>query len=173
MLIVLLLFVLLVGVGLYASSREDGIIVVPSSPTIITPSSPATPTPATPSSVTNTNSTTTIILNPESPQTRERAPYVEVNSATNISSSSARLVGRINPRGIDSTYWFEYSEDSLLGSLIGGGETAKSVTSAGGTTSVTSTITGLETNTKYYYRLVGRNAEDTLRSEIATFTTAR
>ncbi len=169
MLIVVLLFVLLVGVGLYASFKEDAIIVVPSSSTIVTPS-PVTPQATT--TVTN-NSTTTIILNPGSPQTRERAPYVEVNSATNISSSSARLVGRINPRGIDSTYWFEYSEDSLLGSLIGGGETAKTVTSAGGTTSVASTITGLETNTKYYYRLVGRNAEDTLRSEIVTFTTAR
>lgn len=162
--VVLLMFVLLVGIGFYVSSRgENGLIV---SPTIITPS-PSTPSP--PPSVTNTNSTTTIILNPGAAQ--GRAPSVEASAATNISSSSARLIGRIDPGSADATYWFEYSEDSLLGSLIGGGETAKTAISTAGTTSVAHTISDLKAGTKYYYRIVGRNGFDTARSDIETFTT--
>lgn len=158
----LLLFVFLIAIGFYVSSRDENGIIV--SPTIITPS-PGSPPPS--PSVTNTNSTTTIILNPS----QGKAPNVEAGAATNISSSSARLVGRIDPGAVDATYWFEYSKDSLLGSLIGGGETTKTVISTAGTTSVASTISDLEANTKYYYRIVGRNQFDTVRSDIVTFTT--
>lgn len=164
MMVVLLMFVILVGIGFYVSARDENGVIV--SPTVITPS-PSSPQPS--PSVTNTNSTTTIILDPGASE--GRAPSVEAGAATNISSSSARLVGRINPGNADATYWFEYSEDSLLGSLIGGGETAKTAISTAGTTSVASTVNDLKANTKYYYRIVGRNGFDTARSDIATFTT--
>jgi len=160
MMVVLILFALLIAIGFYVSSRQENGMVF--SPTIVSP----TPTP----SPSVTNSTTTIIVNPNT-QGDSRAPYTEVGAATNISSSSARLVGRIDPKGRETTYWFEYSEDALFGSLIGGGETVKTAISTGATSSVASTIGDLDAGTEYFYRLVGRNEFDTTKSAIMSFTT--
>jgi len=99
------------------------------------------------------------------------APSVSTTNAVNIATTSAQLTGRINPNGADTTYWFEYSEDSLLGSIIGSG-TAPQILSAGNSTStVRANATGLKTNTKYYYRLVGRNSVATVRGDIVSFRT--
>jgi len=164
MMVVLLLFALLIAIGFYVSSRQENGMVF--APTIVTPSPTPSPSPSV------TNSTTTIIVNPGTQGDRDsRAPYTEVGAATNISSSSARLVGRLNPRGIETTYWFEYSEDALFGSLIGGGETVKTAISTGATSSVASTVGDLDAGTEYFYRLVGRNEFDTTRSAIMSFTT--
>ena len=98
-------------------------------------------------------------------------PTVNTTAVTDIGTKTAQLNGRINPNGGETTYWFEYSSDSLLGSLIGTG-TPQKVLSANNTTSnVSADITGLQTKTTYYSRLVARNPEGTVRGDIVSFKT--
>jgi phosphodiesterase/alkaline phosphatase D-like protein len=102
-----------------------------------------------------------------------KQPSVTTTSATNITTSGAHLTGRINPNGAETTYWFEYSSDSLLGTLIGNGTSPLTVGVGNNTTNVESAITGLKNNTKYFYHLVGRNAAGTVYGNIISFTTKR
>lgn len=97
-------------------------------------------------------------------------PMVNTTAATNITDSSAKLNGRVNPNGAVTTYWFEYSEDSLLGSLIG--SSTETQTSSGSSfVTVSADISDLRSNAEYFFRLVGRNDEGTTRGEIKFFTT--
>lgn len=98
-------------------------------------------------------------------------PEVDTTAAANINTTNAQLTGRIDPNGAVTTYWFEYSEDSLLGSLIGSGTLQQTVAADAGLTTVRATITGLRTKTTYFYRLIGRNSEGTVRGDIETFKT--
>jgi phosphodiesterase/alkaline phosphatase D-like protein len=98
-------------------------------------------------------------------------PTVDTTSATKIATSSATLNGRINPNGAQTSYWFEYSEDSLLGSILGTVTPAQSVQSGTAGVNVSGDATNLQSNTKYYYRLVGRNDYGTVRGSIMSFKT--
>ena len=97
-------------------------------------------------------------------------PIVTNNSVSNITSSSVRLNGSINPSGVDTTYWFEYSQDSLLGNIIGGGTSVQTISAGTNTLSVKANVNGLNKNTKYFYRLVGRNQYGTVNSSIMSFS---
>ncbi len=98
-------------------------------------------------------------------------PSVETNSATNITASSSVLVGRINPNGDETGYWFEYDIDPLL-STPSLPVTAKQVLAPGaGTTTVTAKITGLNTKIKYYYRIVAKNKYDIVTGSIMSLQT--
>jgi phosphodiesterase/alkaline phosphatase D-like protein len=99
-------------------------------------------------------------------------PTITTSNATNISSSKATLVGRINPNGAPTTYWFEYSNDSLLGSLIDNG-TPEKIISGTTTQNVQANLTTLKANTKYYYHLVGKNEFGTVSGDISSFTTKK
>jgi hypothetical protein len=48
----------------------------------------------------------------------ESAPSVVTRNATRIATSSATLQGTVNPNGLETRYWFEYSTDSLLGTVV-------------------------------------------------------
>src|SRR3989338_6745180 len=99
------------------------------------------------------------------------SPSVTTTGASNIKSDSAALNGRINPNGAETTYWFEYSSDSLLSILIGSG-TPREVLAAGtDNVNVSADIENLSKNTKYYYRLIGRNSFGVVRGSILSFTT--
>lgn len=99
-------------------------------------------------------------------------PAVVTSNATNISSADATFVGSINPNGADTTYWFEYSTDSLLGNLIGTG-TPKGVVARSTNQDVKINVNSLQSNTKYYYHLVGRNDNGTVYGNTVSFTTKR
>ena len=99
------------------------------------------------------------------------APAVTTTSASSITSSGARLNGRINPNGLQTDYWFEYSQDSLLGSLIGSGTSVQTLNSGNNNVDVNQAISSLNPDTRYYYRLVGRNSEGTERGSITSFKT--
>lgn len=99
------------------------------------------------------------------------SPSVSTDSASNITASSARLNGRINPNGAQTDYWFEYSQDSLLGSLIGSGTPVKTLGAGDSEVSVQDTLSGLARDTRYFYRLVGRNAYGTVLGDIESFRT--
>lgn len=100
-------------------------------------------------------------------------PAVDTTAATDVQSATAQLNGRVNPSGAATTYWFEYSKDSLLGSLIGTGTGEKSAGSGTSNVDASADITGLTKDTKYYYRVVARNANGTVRGDIVSFTTKK
>lgn len=99
-------------------------------------------------------------------------PIVETSAATAVTGTSARLNGQINPNGAATTYWFEYSEDSFLGSILGS-TTQEQIASGNAVVSVFANITDLDRDTAYYFQLVGRNQFGTERGDIMSFTTQR
>jgi phosphodiesterase/alkaline phosphatase D-like protein len=101
------------------------------------------------------------------------APSVNAKGASGITGTNATLNGNINPNGAETTYWFEYSEDSLLGNIIGTGTPTKILAGTNTATNVKADITGLSKNTKYYFHLVARNQAGTTESSIMSFTTKK
>jgi len=101
------------------------------------------------------------------------APQPDTTSATNISTSTATLNAKVNPEGDQTSYWFEYGTDSLLGNILG--STTKTAIAGNGTTpvSVSADITSLSSNTKYYFRVVAENSYGTVSGDTVTFTTHR
>ncbi|KKR32334.1 MAG: Peptidase M23 [Parcubacteria group bacterium GW2011_GWF2_39_8b] len=97
-------------------------------------------------------------------------PTADTTSAKNVTSTSATFTGVINPNGAQVTYWFEYSEDSLLGQLIGSG-TPEQTVSAGTKNVTVQTDINLIPKKKYYYRLVAKNQYGAVRGDIVSFTT--
>ena len=99
------------------------------------------------------------------------SPAVKTNSATNVDDSSVTLRGTVNPNGAETKYWFEYSTDSLLGSVLLTSTAQTSVGAGTGTISVTDDISGLNGNTTYYYRIVAENSQGINRGDKVTFKT--
>jgi len=89
--------------------------------------------------------------------TEKKAPTVETESATDVTTTSAKLNGKVNPNGLSTTAWFEY------GTLQGTYNYQTDTQSLSGSTytSVSATITGLTAGTKYYYRIVAKNSVGT------------
>jgi phosphodiesterase/alkaline phosphatase D-like protein len=98
-------------------------------------------------------------------------PTVTTNAVSSITNSGVRLNGHINPNGADTTYWFEYSNDSQLNNLINSGTSMQTTNAGVDSLSVQANVGSLNANTKYFYRLVGRNQYGTIYSSIDSFTT--
>ena len=98
-------------------------------------------------------------------------PEVNTLEATKVMASSSVLTGCISPNGAESTFWFEYSEDSLLGSIIGGGTEHKTLSLGTEAVIVSENVLDLKPNTKYYYRLVGKNQYGTVMGNIISLKT--
>ena len=101
------------------------------------------------------------------------APSASAASASAIATSTATLNGRINPNGDQTVYWFEYSQDSLLGSILGATTHTELASAGTASLTVTAPIVGLTHNTRYYYRVVAQNSYGVARSSISNFTTKR
>lgn len=100
-------------------------------------------------------------------------PSANTNAATAVGDSSARLHGHVNPNGADTDYWFEYSEDSLLGSILGTATTRKSLGSGTTNTAVNVDLDNLSNDTKYFFRVVAQNQYGTVRGDQQSFTTKK
>ena len=74
-----------------------------------------------------------------------------------MTSSSATLNGTVNPNGASTNYYFEYGTTASYGS------TTATWNAGSGTTdqSVAASITGLNSDTTYHYRIVATNSEGT------------
>jgi hypothetical protein len=103
------------------------------------------------------------------------APTVEKVAASNLTSTSVTLSARINPNTLDTTYWFEYGlEDCVLAApgvctvLPVGGE---AIGHGHEPVAVFQNLTGLNPNTKYFYRVVAENSEGKTESPSRSFTT--
>lgn len=94
-------------------------------------------------------------------------PTVEEEYATDVTSTSATLVGVLNPEGSETTYRFEYGPSASYGSSTS--EAAVGSGSAG--VSVRVQLQGLSVATPYHYRVVASSAEGVAYGPDHTFTT--
>ena len=95
------------------------------------------------------------------------SPTVTTGSATSLNSTSATLNGTVNPKGVSTTYYFEYGTTTSYG-------TSTTSTSAGSGTSavsVSASISGLTSDTTYHYRLAAVNSMGTSYGDDKTFST--
>lgn len=81
-------------------------------------------------------------------------PSVETAPASRISDTEAQLNGTINPGGLETTYWFEWGDDAY------GNQAPVPAASATGSvaTGVAVTLTGLEPERHYHFRLCAQNS---------------
>ena len=99
------------------------------------------------------------------------APVVTTQVASPVATTTATLRGTVNPNGAQTTYWFEYSTDSLLGSVLLKTTAQRSAGGARATVSVQADVSSLSSGTAYYYRIVAQNSLGTIRGENQSFTT--
>lgn len=98
-------------------------------------------------------------------------PTATTSQPSNITNTEAKLNGRVNPNGADTTYWFEYSEDSLLGTIVGSGTPIQTINAGTNTVNVEVSVTGLNKNTKYFYRVIAKNQFGAVNGSIVSFKT--
>jgi hypothetical protein len=90
-------------------------------------------------------------------------------SATNIQGVSALLKGTVDPKGLATTYRFEYATQA---SFAGAVKTATTTVGSGGETEpARAAISGLTPNTTYHYRLVATNSSGTTTGTASSFKT--
>jgi hypothetical protein len=99
------------------------------------------------------------------------APAVDTGTATAIRTTEATLRGTVDANGMPTTYWFEYSADSLLGSVLLHSTAQQSAGTGTNSAEVAADITGLTSNTTYYFRIVAQNSLGTVRGDRETFKT--
>jgi hypothetical protein len=94
------------------------------------------------------------------------APVVITNPATNVTHSSTRLNGDVNPHGLSTTVYLQYGRTTSYGSRT------PNRTKTGNTYhDVFAKISGLSAGTTYHFRIVGTNAAGTRYGADKTFTT--
>ncbi len=103
-------------------------------------------------------------------------PIIKTNAATSIGTSTVTMNARLNPNGSDTTYWFQYSDDSLVSNVlgtVGGADVTPNQFMNGDDASigVKADVSGLSRNTKYYYRIIARNDFGTIVGDVMTFKT--
>ncbi|HEY6766856.1 MAG TPA: hypothetical protein VI386_19010, partial [Candidatus Sulfotelmatobacter sp.] len=96
-------------------------------------------------------------------------PSVTTSDASGIAGDGATLTGTINPNGAATNFWFEWGTSNTLQSF-----SATPVQSASsGTVPVPASylLSGLASNTLYYFRAAATSGGATIRGAITSFTT--
>ncbi len=108
---------------------------------------------------------------PSGPLGVETAPPTAVTSpASSAGGTAATLNGVIDPQGLETNYHFEYGTSTAYGTDAPAADAAAG--SGLGSTSVSQTITGLQPNTTYHYRIYASNSGGAAHGQDASFTTA-
>jgi len=100
-----------------------------------------------------------------------KVPSVTTGNASAVTSSGATLHGTVNPNLADTKYWFEYSTNSLLGQVLLQSSDPVNVGAGGAVVPIDKFVTGLNSGTNYYFRLVAENSMGTVRGERQAFKT--
>lgn len=96
-------------------------------------------------------------------------PSVNGVSAYEVTISSAVLVGYVNPRGVATSYYFEYGTTSAYGA-----QTPTASAGAGSSeVKASAAVTGLASGVTYHYRMVAVSAAGTRTGPDHVFTTVR
>jgi plastocyanin len=93
-------------------------------------------------------------------------PVVTTNPATNVTASSARLNGTLDPHGLSTTVYFQYGTTTSYGS-----RTPNQIKTGNNYQNVFAGISGLTPNTTYHFRIVATNTVGTRYGTDRTFTT--
>jgi hypothetical protein len=96
-------------------------------------------------------------------------PTATTEAATEVSATKARLNATVNPKGLETTYQFEYGTTTSYGTKIP--IPAKGIGSGTSGVKVSEAIEGLLQGTTYHFRVVATNAEGTTNGKDTTFTT--
>ncbi|MGO9490268.1 MAG: IPT/TIG domain-containing protein [Solirubrobacteraceae bacterium] len=98
------------------------------------------------------------------------APIAATSPASGVANGEATLNGKVDPQGLEATYHFEYGTTTAYGTSLpvpdasaGSGRTAVAVSAS---------ISGLQADTTYHYRLVATNTNGTSYSSDGAFRTA-
>jgi len=94
-------------------------------------------------------------------------PSATTDPATSIGSLQATLKGTVNPKGLETKYFFNYGTTTAYGQ-----KTAE--TSAGsGTSNIVASklVTGLSPETEYHFQIVAKNTSGEIEGVDRTFTT--
>jgi hypothetical protein len=97
------------------------------------------------------------------------APLVTTGGAAQVTISSATLTGTVNPRGLSTSYYFQYGTTKAYGSRT----TSTGAGSSGAAVAAAAQIAGLGSNTRYHYRLIAHNKDGTTAGGDRTFKTPR
>jgi hypothetical protein len=97
------------------------------------------------------------------------APLVTTGGAAQVTITSATLTGTVNPRGLTTSYYFQYGTTTAYGSRTPSTGAGK----GGGGVAAAAQVTGLGSNTKYHYRLVAHSSDGTTSGNDRTFRTPK
>jgi hypothetical protein len=98
-----------------------------------------------------------------------KPPSVYTGGVAAVSTTSATLKGSVTPRGLETSYVFQYGTTTAYGA-----QTAPASAGAGTTeVKVSQPIAGLQPGTSYHYRIVATSAAGTTDGGDATFTTKK
>jgi hypothetical protein len=94
-------------------------------------------------------------------------PVVVSGPASAITASGASLAGTVDRNGLATTFVFEYGTTLSFGSIT----PADDVSGGSGATAVSASVSGLSSNTTYYYRLVAASSAGTSLGVVRSFNT--
>jgi hypothetical protein len=89
---------------------------------------------------------------------------VSTGNASHVHGTSALLSGRVNPRGLETTYFFEYGPTTAYGLHTATGNAGK------GTVAIKVGLTATTLRSGYHYRIVATNKTGTTRGRDRVFT---
>ena len=95
------------------------------------------------------------------------APGASTGGVRDLTSTSATLVGRVDPNARPTSYFFEYGTTTGYGSRTPNTDAG----SGNGPREVTAPVSGLKPRTTYHYRLVAFSTDGTTRGGDRTFKT--
>ena len=96
-------------------------------------------------------------------------PTVVTAAASNVSTNSAQLNGNVNANGSATNAWFEWGTNSTLSTF--NSTPQQSAGSASANVSMSANLSGLSSDTVYYYRFVATNATGVTKGSILSFAT--
>ncbi|MBK5962583.1 hypothetical protein CCR95_00275 [Thiocystis minor] len=97
------------------------------------------------------------------------APTATTTAATGISTSGATLNGTVKDNGAVTTVGFDYGLTTAYGASVAA--TPGTVNAGSGDTAVTASLSGLECNRTYHYRVTAANSADTTLGDDLSFLT--
>lgn len=116
---------------------------------------------------TNTGATQSFVTSNGVPAPTGSVPSVQTIAANGITRTGATLNGSVLPNKAATTYWFEYGKTATLGSVTA----FQSAGSGTATLSASATLSGLDPDTSYSFRLNAQNQFGTVIGPILTFKT--